>query len=357
MLLPCMIVPKGVARTAIEAAGRQRHMGEALPTSRNTESAHVFAVRLMQHLVVPTFVLNAERRVIIWNKACERLTGVPAHEVIGTSDHWRAFYDEERYCLADLLVLDRPDAMNELYVTHAEPGDCSHGLRAENWCVMPQVKKRLYLAVDAGPIYDEEGTLLAVVETLRDQTEQKLAQMALQSLAVKDGLTGLANRRSFDEKLEAEWLHNQREGTSMAVLLVDVDHFKLYNDTYGHQKGDSCLKAVAAALDKQVFRPSDLAARYGGEEFAVIMPNTTLDGALHVAERIREGVLELNLPHGASLTTHCVSLSIGAAALIPSDECRSDDLVAAADAALYRAKHQGRNRVVGTERVVELEEA
>ncbi len=324
-----------------------------MPSSRNIESAHVFAVRLMQHLVVPTFVLNAERKVIIWNKACERLTGIPAHEVVGTTDHWRAFYDEERYCLADLLVLNRPDAMDELYVTHAEPSDCSHGLRAENWCVMPRVKKRLYLAVDAGPIYDEEGSLLAVVETLRDQTEQKLAQMALQSLAIKDGLTGLANRRSFDEKLEAEWLHNQREGTSMAVLLVDVDHFKLYNDTYGHQKGDSCLKAVASALDKQVFRPSDLAARYGGEEFAVIMPNTTLDGALHVAERIRDGVFELNLPHGASLTADCVTLSVGAAALVPSDDCRAEDLVAAADAALYRAKHQGRNRVVGTEQMVE----
>ncbi|ARJ66829.1 diguanylate cyclase [Magnetospirillum sp. ME-1] len=332
-------------------------MGEAVPTSRNTESAHVFAVRLMQHLVVPTFVLNAERRVIIWNKACERLTGVAAHEVIGTSDHWRAFYDEERYCLADLVALGRPESMDELYVTHTEPSDCSHGLRAENWCVMPQVKKRLYLAVDAGPIFDEDGNLLAVVETLRDQTEQKLAQMALQSLAVKDGLTGLANRRSFDEKLEAEWLHNQREGTSMAVLLVDVDHFKLYNDTYGHQKGDSCLKAVASALGEQVFRPSDLAARYGGEEFAVIMPNTGLDGALHVAERIRDAVLALAMPHGASLTADCVTLSIGAAAFVPTEEHRAEDLVAAADAALYRAKHQGRNRVVSTDRIEELAEA
>ncbi|WP_236686311.1 sensor domain-containing diguanylate cyclase [Paramagnetospirillum magnetotacticum] len=311
----------------------------------------------MQHLVVPTFVINAERRVIIWNRACERLTGVPAHEVIGTSDHWRAFYDEQRHCLADLVLMGRPEAMDELYVTHAEPGDSTHGLRAENWCVMPQVKKRLYLAVDAGPIFDEDGALMAVVETLRDQTEQKLAQMALQSLAVKDGLTGLANRRSFDEKLEAEWLHNQREGTSMAVLLMDVDHFKLYNDTYGHQMGDTCLKSVAAAIDKQVFRPSDLAARYGGEEFAVIMPNTDLDGARHVADRLIEAVRELRLPHSASQTEDCVTISLGAAAFIPSDQRGSGDLVAAADAALYRAKHQGRNRVVCADRVAELVEA
>jgi len=167
----------------------------------------------------------------------------------------------------------------------------------------------------------------------------------------------LRSRGRLAALYEAEWLHNQREGTSMAILLVDVDHFKLYNDTYGHQKGDSCLKAVAAALDEQVFRPSDLAARYGGEEFAVIMPNTDLDGALHVAERIRDAAHMLNLPHGASLTAECVTLSIGAAAFVPTDECRAEDLVAAADAALYRAKRQGRNRVVSTDRVEELAEA
>lgn len=328
-----------------------------MSTSHPSESAHVFAVRLMQHLVVPTFVLNAERRVIIWNKACERLTGVPAHQVIGTSDHWRAFYDEQRHCLADLVALGRTEDMEHLYVTHAEPNDSALGIKAENWCVMPQVKKRLYLAVDAGPIYDEDGNLLAVVETLRDQTEQKLAQMALQSLAVKDGLTGLANRRSFDEKLEAEWRHNRREGTPLAVLLVDVDHFKQYNDTYGHQRGDSCLKAVAGAIDKQVFRPADLAARYGGEEFAVIMPNTGLEGAAHVAERIREAVHTLRLEHESSQTDSVVTLSVGMAALIPDDERDAADLVAAADSALYRAKRQGRNRVVAADRPVELTEA
>jgi diguanylate cyclase (GGDEF)-like protein len=114
---------------------------------------------------------------------------------------------------------------------------------------------------------------------------------------------------------------------------------------------------VASALGEQVFRPSDLAARYGGEEFAVIMPNTDLDGALHVAERIREAVHALDMPHGASLTAQCVTLSIGAAAFMPTEECRADDLVAAADAALYRAKHQGRNRVVSTDRIEELAEA
>ncbi|TAN55339.1 MAG: diguanylate cyclase [Magnetospirillum sp.] len=305
----------------------------------------------MQHLVVPTFVLDAERRVIIWNKACERLTGIAASEVLGTSDHWQAFYEQPRHCLADILALGKTEELDALYVAHSEPGESTHGLKAENWCVMPRVKKRLYLAVDAGPIFDEDGTLLAVVETLRDNTEQKLAQMALHSLAVKDGLTGLANRRSFDERLEADWLHATREQTPLSLLLVDVDHFKLYNDTYGHQKGDSCLKAVAAVLDTHVFRPADLAARYGGEEFAVIMPTTDLDGALRVADRIREAVMELHLPHSASQSADWVTLSIGAASAVPTIDQSPADLITAADAALYRAKHAGRNRVLGGELV------
>jgi diguanylate cyclase (GGDEF)-like protein len=313
---------------------------------QDPSDGHAFAVRLMQHLVVPTFVLNADRKVIIWNKACERLTGVSAEEVLETSDHWKAFYEEPRHCLADILALGSTQELDSLYVSHSDPENSSHGLKAENWCVMPKVKKRLFLAIDAGPIFDENGTLLAVVETLRDNTEQRLAQMALQSLAVKDGLTGLANRLSFDEKIEAEWLHGKREQTPLSLLLIDVDHFKLYNDTYGHQKGDACLKAVAQTLGEQVFRQADLAARYGGEEFVVVLPNTEMDAARAIGERIRLAIQTLNLPHSASLTGTCITLSIGVASAIPSDDFSHENLIAAADVALYQAKHAGRNRVV-----------
>jgi hypothetical protein len=227
---------------------------------RRKDSAHAFAVRLMQHLVVPTFVLDANGRVLIWNRACERLTGVPATDVLGTSEHWRAFYEAPRNCLADLLALGRADELDGLYLAHAVPGDSNFGLRAENWCAMPHVRKRLYLAIDAGPIYDEDGKLIAVVETLRDMTEQKMAQMKLQSLATVDALTGLANRRVFDETLGADWLCAQLGQTPLSLLMADIDHFKGYNDAYGHQKGDECLKAVAGAIGDQVFS----ARRYGG---------------------------------------------------------------------------------------------
>ena len=119
--------------------------------ARSSEVAHAYAVRLMQHLVVPTFVIDPKRRVIIWNRACERLTGVSAPEVLGTSGHWRAFYKKRRYCLADLVALGRQDKMSELYAEHSVPDDNGFGVGAENWCVMPRLGNQLYLAIDAGP--------------------------------------------------------------------------------------------------------------------------------------------------------------------------------------------------------------
>jgi len=314
-----------------------------------SDIGHSMAVRLMQHLVVPTFVLDAERRVTIWNHACERLTGIPAAEMLGTSDHWRGFYNEPRHCLADLIALERFDQLAELYAAHTRPGEFGFGLRAENWCVMPLKGERHYLAVDAGPIYDDQGTLIAVVETLRDMTDQKLAEMALQNLATKDSLTGLANRRSLDDKLQFEWKCGQRTGMSLAFILADIDHFKHYNDHYGHPKGDECLRAVAGAIGATVFRPADMTARYGGEEFAIVMPNTDLAGAQAVAERICRTVRDLAIPHAASDTTPHVTISLGVSALVPDSGNSLDKLIGAADAALYQAKNAGRNRAMVAE--------
>lgn len=185
-----------------------------------------FSVRLMEHLVVPTFVLDAECRVIIWNKACERLTGIEAAEVLGTQEHWRGFYDSPRPCLADLVAQGRTAEIDALYSDHDHAGDgaiVAHGRRAENWCVMPQLGTRLYLAIDAGPIYDDAGKLIAVVETLRDITAQKTAQDELQRLATRDGLTSVANRRSFDDMLNMEWRRASRESRALSLLMVDVD--------------------------------------------------------------------------------------------------------------------------------------
>lgn len=149
------------------------HLSKTLAHQENPLS---FAITLMEHLVVPTFVLDAEQRVLIWNRACERLTDLRADEVVGTRNHWQAFYEAPRPCLADLVATASYAEIADLYTVHDEPGLPSFGIHAENWCWMPRRRQRLYLAVDAGPVYDESGQLIAVVETLRDITEKQIAQ-------------------------------------------------------------------------------------------------------------------------------------------------------------------------------------
>jgi len=318
--------------------------------NKNQEDGKLdFSIRLMEHLVVPTFVLDADCRVLIWNRACERLTGLKASEVIGTREHWRGFYDEPRPCLADLVAQGRTEEIDALYADHDHAGEdaiTAHGRRAENWCVMPQVGTRLYLAIDAGPIYDESGKLVAVVETLRDMTVQKEAQAELERLATRDGLTSVANRRCFDQTLNTEWRRATRESRALSLLMIDVDYFKFYNDTYGHQGGDECLRRVAGAMSDVVKRSSDSVARYGGEEFAILLPATDPEGASLVAERIRAAIENLAMPHEKSEVADHVTVSIGVASAIVSSGGMPTQLVGVADAALYRAKHEGRNRVV-----------
>ncbi len=178
------------------------------------------------------------------------------------------------------------------------------------------------------------------------QTEElRLVNEELQYLALADGLTGVANKRRFNEFLTAEWRRASQSHGSVALLLLDIDHFKLYNDRYGHQAGDECLARIAAALTTTADRPTDLLARFGGEEFAIILGETDLDGALTVARQVRAIVLDQRIPHAGSTTSELVTISIGVAALAADDTTSASDLIGAADAALYRAKAEGRNRV------------
>ncbi|NJR61181.1 MAG: PleD family two-component system response regulator [Cyanobacteria bacterium CRU_2_1] len=167
----------------------------------------------------------------------------------------------------------------------------------------------------------------------------------LQHLATIDGLTQVANRRQFDERFDCEWRRMAREQTPLSLILCDVDFFKLYNDTYGHQAGDECLRQVARAISAVVKRPADLVTRYGGEEFAVILPNTESSGAIYLAETIRLRVYALRLPHATSWVSDRVSLSLGVATITPQPDSDSTLLILAADKALYQAKEQGRDRV------------
>ncbi|MDR0776169.1 MAG: diguanylate cyclase [Azonexus sp.] len=170
------------------------------------------------------------------------------------------------------------------------------------------------------------------------------ANQELQRLSASDGLTGIANRRYFDDHIAREWRRARRNSSSLALMMCDVDHFKKFNDTYGHQSGDECLRRVAGAIATSLDRGSDMAARYGGEEFVVVLSETSLGGALIVAEKIRHAVHALRIPHSASSHSR-VTLSIGLAAAVPQRDDSCASLIAAADRALYEAKNNGRDRV------------
>jgi diguanylate cyclase (GGDEF)-like protein len=172
------------------------------------------------------------------------------------------------------------------------------------------------------------------------------ANQRLERLSSLDGLTGIPNRRRFDEYLRSAWAEAAQSGTPLSLLLVDIDHFKPYNDNYGHQQGDECLKRVAGAIHQSVSHAGDLAARYGGEEFVVVLPNATRTRASLVGETLRARVRGLNIPHAHSSASAQVSVSVGAATAWPAQGSSPAEMIEQADEALYMAKRAGRNRVV-----------
>lgn len=177
-----------------------------------------------------------------------------------------------------------------------------------------------------------------------EKQELIIANEKLRKLSLTDGLTGIANRRWFDEFFEREWKLAQRNKTQLGLIMIDIDYFKAYNDTYGHEAGDKCLKKVAEALASTVKRPGDFVSRFGGEEFAVVMPDTDNEGLAHVAELLRASVEAAQIEHCQSQIGNVVTISIGAAIAAPQQELSTKDLIINADRALYEAKHHGRNR-------------
>jgi diguanylate cyclase (GGDEF)-like protein/PAS domain S-box-containing protein len=194
-----------------------------------------------------------------------------------------------------------------------------------------------------------EGDDRVFTGIVRDIGLQLAYEQGLERLSLRDSLTGLDNRRAFESTLDEEWRRGLRTGASLAVVLLDIDYFKPFNDRYGHIAGDACLERVAAAISLGVNRAGDTAARYGGEEFVLVLQATDREGAVATAESIRRAVQDLEIPHEDGGPRGLVTLSAGVAAQVPAQEASAKDLVSRADEALYRAKHAGRNRVVAEE--------
>ena len=183
-------------------------------------------------------------------------------------------------------------------------------------------------------------------ELVNERTDQlQKANKELERLAKEDGLTKIANRRTFQYYLEMEWKRAKREKRPLSLIMADVDLFKLYNDTYGHQAGDNCLIKIAQILKDTINRPGDFIARYGGEEFTIVLLNTDIRGATHVAKEVKQNVINCHIPFRNSSVKNVVTVSLGVSTLIPSDKSNSTELISFADKALYRAKEEGRNRI------------
>lgn len=195
------------------------------------------------------------------------------------------------------------------------------------------------MELDARRAYTQD--LLQDLDSLR--LEQ--ANADLEKLSRMDALTELANRRTFDQAFENAWRDGARHGWPLSLIMIDIDAFKAYNDSYGHPAGDACLQTVARAIMGSLYRGADLAARYGGEEFVVLLPDTHIDAALHVAERLRAAVAELQIPHKGNPAAAIVTFSAGVATVVPTPELHAQRLLQVADDALYRAKQEGRNRI------------
>lgn len=182
-------------------------------------------------------------------------------------------------------------------------------------------------------------------ELLRMTEQLEMISKTLENLIHIDSLTEVANRRYFDRLLENEWQRAARRADPIALLMIDIDDFKAYNETYGHQKGDQCLRQVAASLNEVIKRAGDLVVRYGGEEFAVVLPNTDSEGAVAVAEQLRAEIDSLNIPHEQASVGETLTVSIGIAAGVPKPGIDRRQIVTAAESALYVAKSEGRNRI------------
>ena len=305
---------------------RLRHRSEAVV--RDSERQYRLLADTSTDLIVQ---LGPDLRRVYASPASQALLGYEPREMVG--QHPR-----------DLPHPDDWPAVEAALASIAADG------HAPPYAFRARHKDGRYVWVEAHgrKLLDEEGIVLSMRDVTRRKEAEALLHEAnnrLQRAVMLDGLTGIANRRCFDLMLQREFRRAVRAELPLALLLLDVDHFKAYNDTYGHPAGDECLRAIAGVLGQQMRRAADLAARYGGEEFAVLLPDTDISGAMAFAEWVRDAVRHLGVAHRTS-PGRVVTLSVGVAVIWPQRDGQTmQDLVQVADAALYEAKANGRDRV------------
>ena len=301
--------------------------------------------QIVRNNPIATFVLDADHRVTHWNRACESLNLMPAPSMVGSRDQWRAFYDTERPVLADLVLDDAFDEIRSRYGSSCRPS----ALIENAWeatAFFPNFRSGAkWLYFTAAPLRGLDGRIVGAVETLQDITAQKAYEAQLEHRANYDPLTGLANRRSFQRHFDVCLAQAQRDGKTLMLAILDLDHFKLYNDHYGHKAGDRALQQVALVLGHYAARPMDMAIRLGGEEFGLLSYADEASALTRRMQHLLAQLQGLHILHEYSPTASCLTASIGIAQAEPA--ATTDSLFLQADAQLYRAKEAGRNRVCG----------
>lgn len=306
--------------------------------------------QIVESSTVPSFVLNRGHQVVYWNKACETLTGVAADKMVGSRDHWRVFYTEQRPVLADLILDQAEEAeVRRHYKEQIRRSTLlPDAYDAEGY--FPGIGEQgAWLYFTAAPLHDTQGRIIGAIETLQDFTERRRAENALKEseahyrrLSITDNLTGLYNSRYFYEQIKTEIGRAIRYGHPLSLMLMDVDNFKRFNDTYGHPEGDIVLKQLAQVI-ANALRLGDSGYRIGGEEFAVLLPETDLEHARQAAERLRETFAATALSPGDEAQAVYSSVSIGVSDYRPYEKYSS--LVRRTDLGCYQAKKSGKNRV------------
>ena len=335
----------------VVANHRERQTGE--DTTVHLRENQDRLLHIVEGITIPTFVIDNNHIVTHWNQACANITGLTADEVVGTRQQWRAFYSSERPVMADLIVdMVIEDMIERHYGAKYQRSKIIEGaFEAEDF--FPHFGKTgKWLYFTAAPLRDSFGRISGAIETLQDISERRKAELALKEserlyrdLSITDGLTGLYNSRHFFGRLREEIERCNRYASSLSLILLDVDNFKRFNDTYGHIDGDRVLAGLADVIRDEI-RGVDSAYRYGGEEFTVIFPETEPKEARNVAERIRKA-FEKTVFSPTSDSSVSMTISIGGGSYHAGED--QTTFVKRVDEAMYEAKRHGKNGVLFVE--------
>lgn len=291
------------------------------------KSFNEFIKTMVDIIPVPLFYKDREGSYLGCNKAFEDFIGKSKEEIIGKTVYEISKKDNaETYADMDKQLFD------------------NLGTQTYEYEYVNSNNEKKYVVFNKVTYNNSLGEVNGIIGIVNDITEIKNRETELAKKTFFDSLTGLLNRRYFDENIEKEWKKCVREKESLSLIMLDIDFFKKYNDFYGHQEGDNCLKSVAQEIRISLLRPSDIAVRYGGEEFVVILPNTTINGAYNVAERIRRNITNLAIKHETSTISKVVTLSQGIAEMKNQNDTVYECLKNA-DKYLYEAKKNGRNAI------------